>query len=221
MIKVWKDPIFMGSGGILLFGLFTLTGQSDTRQPHQVTTVRKQWVIDASGATDADAVSIDLIANRLKPGDTLLVKPGRYPTKLDVVFDLNIIGDSGGQTVLVGNDDYLIRVRSGHLRIDHLGLERLSHGVLLESSGGSVDLSRTWIHLGEGDQIKLKNTDLNVTETLISSPESTLAARVDFSDARGLFSQCGFKGVGIIQSSDFRILFLKRSRGLRFQMRLI
>jgi Right handed beta helix region len=76
------------------------TGNQATPQPQAVSKPKhgRQWVLDSTGASDADAKDFAPIVNSLQDGDTIQVKAGSYNGPLALAKSVIITGDTDQKT---------------------------------------------------------------------------------------------------------------------------
>ena len=76
------------------------TGNQVTPQPQAVSKPKhgRQWVLDSTGAGDADAKDFAQIVNSLQDGDTVQVKAGSYSGPLALAKSVVITGNTDQKT---------------------------------------------------------------------------------------------------------------------------
>jgi hypothetical protein len=86
------------------------------------------WIVDASGAADADSRNLQEVVDSAAQGDTVTIRFGRYEASLGIDKDLTLVGEgtSPSAPLLFSNRDQsnVIRVFSGHVTLSNLQIEQ-------------------------------------------------------------------------------------------------
>ena len=86
------------------------------------------WIVDASGATDADSGNLQQVVASAAQGDTVTIRPGRYEARLGIDKDLTLVGEgiSPAIPLIFSNRDQsnVIQIWAGHVTLSNLQIEQ-------------------------------------------------------------------------------------------------
>jgi hypothetical protein len=186
------------SAGAGIFDLATNSGippppppPSPTPQPTAVPTpmftklhAKKpaHWLVDASGAADADSGDLAQVLNSIDKGDTVTIRPGKYEAALVIQVDVALVGEGNLSTypeIFFGGDTYnVINCQAGHLSLSNLRIEQ-------NSTAQPASL-----YCGNQSQVVMNNCF--VTSRGLHNVSVEDDARLDARDCRFKSSEIGF-----------------------------
>jgi Right handed beta helix region len=86
------------------------------------------WIVDASGAADADSRNLQQVVASAALGDTITIRPGRYEASLLIDKDLTFVGEgtSPATPLIFSNRDQsnVLQISAGHVTLSNLQIEQ-------------------------------------------------------------------------------------------------
>src|SRR5580704_2827109 len=77
------------------------------------------WIVDPSGAADADSGNLQQVVASAAQGDTVTIRPGRYEARLGIDKDLTLVGEGTSPAIplIFSNRDQsnVIQILAGHV----------------------------------------------------------------------------------------------------------
>ncbi|HEX6567479.1 MAG TPA: right-handed parallel beta-helix repeat-containing protein [Chthoniobacterales bacterium] len=152
------------------------TGNQVNPQPQTVSKPKhgRQWVLDSTGAGDADAKDFASIVNSLQDGDTVQVKAGSYNGPLALAKSVVITGDTDQKTGARASIRYSgtgCVITGGQVTLQNLDISETSEGgaALISAVSQSVvqikncnllSLGSNGVALSENGQLTLQDSSL-------------------------------------------------------------
>lgn|GEM_PF-3119329 len=117
------------------------------------------WVVDASGAADADSTALTDVLASARDGDVVFVRPGRYDEKIMIAGSITLRGTGADRSAVVINTDgpLTAAVGRGNVRIEHLTLSNggSMRSTVLAMSGGALTLVDVTISGAESQALRV------------------------------------------------------------------
>ena len=139
------------------------------------------WIVDASGAADADSGNLQQVVASAAQGDTVTIRPGRYEAGLLIEKDLTFVGEGTSPTtpLIFSNRDRsnVIEIQSGHVNLSNLQVEQ--------------DFNADFAALFCGKQSHVELSHCSVTSKGVFGAAATEDAQLDVSDSSFSSSQIG------------------------------
>jgi hypothetical protein len=139
------------------------------------------WIVDASGAADADSGNLQQVVASAAQGDTVTIRPGRYEARLLIEKDLTFVGEgtSPSTPLIFSNRDRsnVIEIQSGHVNLSNLQVEQ--------------DFNADFAALFCGKRSHVELSHCSVTSRGVFGAAATEDAQLDVSDSSFSSSQIG------------------------------
>jgi hypothetical protein len=139
------------------------------------------WIVDASGAADADSGNLQQVVASAVQGDTVTIRPGRYEAGLEIEKDLTFVGEGTSPTtpLIFSNRDQsnVIEILAGHVTLSNLQIEQ--------------DFNANYAALFCGKQSHVELSHCSVTSKGVFGAAATEDAQLDVSDSSFSSSQIG------------------------------
>lgn len=125
-----------------------------------------RWIVDGSGAADADTGDINEALYNAKDGDEILLRPGVYKAEIATAkkkLGLTGTGADLSKTVIENSDHNLIEVSGGELSLKNMTLRRRAgdYGELIGATDAVVSLTDVRMEAaGNGEAVSLKESTL-------------------------------------------------------------
>ena len=167
---------------------------------------RGQWIVDSSGARDADSSDIAVVAASLSDGDVVNIRPGTYTGSCEVTVSARFIGPAAGQgTAMIRGVD---AQRPGMtISGQKVALENLS---ISFEAGGDYPAVQIW----RNAQVEITNCTLSTQGTFDVLVSESASLRVVNTEFRAVNAGCCLKYEGTTQGTLARCSFLTGRWGI-------
>jgi Right handed beta helix region len=177
------------------------TGNQVTPQQQAVSKPKhgRQWVLDSTGAGDADAKDFAPIVNSLQDGDTIQVKAGSYNGPLALAKSVVITGDTDQKTGARASIHYSgtgCVITGGQVTLQNLDVSETSEGgsVLISAVSQSVVQIKNCnlLSLGSNNVAMSENTQLTLQDSSLRTGNKGTACIVK-GYAKATIERCSFE----------------------------
>lgn len=139
-----------------------------------------RWIVDSSGASNADTPYLAEAVANAKPDDLILLKPGTYAGHVKIEKPLTIKADPPGQAIVVGHDESALNVRMGRVTLEDLIIEQQpaarKQAALETRAPGSLVLKRLHIR-GAYEGVRVISGRLEVIQSTFTSKGDGITLR--------------------------------------------
>ncbi len=135
------------------------------------------WIVDPSGAADADSGNLQQVVASAAQGDTVTIRPGRYEARLGIDKDLTLVGEGTSPAIplIFSNRDQsnVIQILAGHVVLSNLQIEQDFNAVfaaLVSANQAHVELTHCSVTSnGTFGAVANEDAQLDVSESTFKS----------------------------------------------------